>query len=165
MKKKAKTAPKSGGFAGHNPHRVMEGGMPRTLGMRIVTVTRKKVIGEMPVDDRHMNRSARVNGGALMAFADALGAAGTVANLPASCRTTTLESKTNFFAGGVGPVMKGVSIPLHVGRTTNVWQTTISNADGRIVAIVTQTQIVIPASVDPAIGATTQDRPSRRKAK
>jgi uncharacterized protein (TIGR00369 family) len=75
-----------------------------------------------------------------------VGAAGTVMNLPPAHRTATLESKTNFFAAGMGPVMRAVSIPLHIGRTTNVWQTTIKNSDGRTAAIVTQTQIVIPAA-------------------
>ena len=81
----------------------------------------------------------------LMAYADCVGAAGAVMNLPDGHFTTTLESKTNFFSGGLGPVLNAVSIPLHVGRTTMVWQTTISNSgDGSRVAIVTQTQIVIP---------------------
>jgi 1,4-dihydroxy-2-naphthoyl-CoA hydrolase len=98
----------------------------------------------MPVRARHLNRSGRVNGGALMAFADALGATGTVANLPPGHHTTTLESKTNFFAAGEAPVLKAVSKPLHIGRTTMVWQTTIRNADKRLVAVVTQTQMVLP---------------------
>jgi acyl-coenzyme A thioesterase PaaI-like protein len=66
-------------------------------------------------------------------------------NLPDGHMTTTLESKTNFFAGGLGPILHAVSVPLHVGKTTMVWQTTITNSgDGKRVAIVTQTQIVIP---------------------
>jgi uncharacterized protein (TIGR00369 family) len=123
---------------------VSEGGMARNLGVRLVSVTKKRVTAEMPVRPRHLNRSGRVNGGALMAFADALGATGTVANLPPGHRTTTLESKTNFFAAGEGPVLKAVAIPLHIGRTTMVWQTTIRNADRKLVAVVTQTQIVLP---------------------
>jgi uncharacterized protein (TIGR00369 family) len=130
-------------FLVHDPHRVMQNGVARTLGMRILSVSRKKVVGEMPVDDRHMNRNGRVNGGALMAFADAMGAVGTIANLRPGHLTTTLESKTNFFAAGAGPKITGVSKPLHVGRSTNVWQTTLKNADGRLVAIVTQTQMVL----------------------
>jgi 1,4-dihydroxy-2-naphthoyl-CoA hydrolase len=110
------------------------------------TVTRKRITAEMPVTAKHMNRSGRVNGGALMAFADALGATGTVANLPAGHRTTTLESKTNFFAAGAAPMLKAVSKPLHIGRTTMVWQTTIRNADRRLVAVVTQTQMVLPVA-------------------
>ena len=123
---------------------VTQGGMARNLGIRLISVTKKKVIAEMPVKPRHLNRSKRVNGGALMAFADARGATGTVANLPPGHRTTTLESKTNFFAAGVGPVLKAVSKPLHIGRTTMVWQTTIRNPDERLVAVVTQTQMVLP---------------------
>ena len=102
----------------------------------------------MRIKPLHINRSGRVNGGAIMAFADVLGAAGTVANLKPGYHTGTLESKTNFFAAGVGPVLSAVSIPLHIGRTTMVWQTTIKNPDGRTVAIVTQTQIVILARSD-----------------
>ena len=119
-------------------------GMPRALGMRMVSITKKRVLAEMRIKPIHINRSRRVNGGALMAFADVMGAAGTVANLPRGHRTGTLESKTNFFRAGEGPVMKAVSIPLHIGRTTMVWQTTIRNPDGKVAAIVTQTQIVIP---------------------
>ena len=123
-------------------------GMPRALGMRIVSITKKRVLAEMRIKPIHINRSNRVNGGALMAFADVMGAAGTVANLPRGHRTGTLESKTNFFRAGQGPVMKAVSIPLHIGRTTMVWQTTIRNPDGKVAAIVTQTQIVIPRSAE-----------------
>ncbi len=125
------------------------GGTPRALGVRIVSVTPRKVRAEMQIGEIHMNRTGRVNGGAIMAFADVLGAAGTFANLPEGYSTTTLESKTNFFAAGEGPVLNAVSIPLHIGRLTNVWQTTISNADGRRVAIVTQTQMVLPPRAPP----------------
>ena len=119
--------------------------MARTLGVRLLSVSRKRIVAEMPIKPRHLNRSGRVNGGAIMAFADLLGATGTVANLPPGHRTTTLESKTNFFAAGAGPALKAVSLPLHIGRTTMVWQTTVRSTDGKLVAVVTQTQIVLPA--------------------
>jgi uncharacterized protein (TIGR00369 family) len=125
---------------------VLKGGMPQALGMRVTSLARKKVIGEMHITPMHCNLNGRVNGGAIMAFADALGAAGAVANRPVGYRGGTIESKTNFFAAGLGPVLHGTSIPLHLGRTTSVWQTTIKNADGRMVAIVTQTQISMPPS-------------------
>jgi 1,4-dihydroxy-2-naphthoyl-CoA hydrolase len=80
-----------------------------------------------------------------MAFADVLGALGAVANRPPGYRGGTIESKTNFFASGVGPVLSAVCVPLHIGRTTSVWQTTIQNADGSKVAMVIQTQISVPA--------------------
>jgi uncharacterized protein (TIGR00369 family) len=135
------------------------------LGIRLLSVGRKRVIAEMKITSAHMNRTGRVNGGIIMAFADVLGARGTVANLPAGARTTTIESKTNFFAAGDGPVLKAVSIPLHIGRTTMVWQTTISNADERRVAIVTQTQIVIPAAKELATAAPVAATVKRRAAK
>jgi uncharacterized protein (TIGR00369 family) len=139
--------------------------MPRTLGVRLVSLSRKRVVAEMPVKPMHLNRSLRVNGGAIMAFADVLGAAGTVANLPPGHRTTTLESKTNFFAAGEGPVMKAVSVPLHIGRTTMVWQTTVRNGGGRVVAIVTQTQMVIPVAsqTQPADGRKRDGKGVRKK--
>jgi len=128
-----------------SPHDViLKGGAAQHLGVRLKSVTKKRVTAEMPIAEKHLNRSGIVAGGALMAFADLLGATGTVANLPPDHRTTTLESKTNFFAAGVGPVLNGVAIPLHIGRTTMVWQTTIRNADKKLVAVVTQTQMVLP---------------------
>ena len=134
-----------------DPKRVFKGGMPTTLGMRLVSVTKKKVIAEMPVKDQHRNWNGRVNGGAIMSLADAAGAAGAVANMPPNHRGGTLESKTNFFAAGDGPVLRAVSVPLHIGRTTSVWQTTVTNSgDGRCVAIVTQTQMCLPARQVPA---------------
>ena len=123
---------------------VLKGGMPKALGMRVVSLTRKKVVGEMTITPMHLNLNGRVNGGAIMSFADALGAVGAVAHRPPNHRGGTIESKTNFFAAGTGPVLKAVSIPLHIGRTTSVWQTTIKNPDGRMVAIVTQTQVSLP---------------------
>jgi 1,4-dihydroxy-2-naphthoyl-CoA hydrolase len=119
-------------------------GMGRALHIHLKRLTRRGLTAEMTVTEDHINRSGRINGGILMAFADVLGAIGTLANLPEGYRTTTLESKTNFFAAGEGEKLKAHTVPLHIGRTTMVWQTTVSNMDGTRVAIVTQTQIVIP---------------------
>jgi uncharacterized protein (TIGR00369 family) len=123
----------------------------RLLGIRLRSITRRRVRAELPVSPKLMNRGGRVAGGVIMTFADLMGARGTVANLPPGARTTTLESKTNFFAAGEGPLLKAVSVPLHIGRTTMVWQTTVRNADGRVVAVVTQTQMVLmPRAATPA---------------
>ena len=119
-------------------------GMGRALGIKLKKLSRRRLDAEMKVQEDHINRSGRINGGALMAFADILGALGTLANLPEGFRTTTLESKTNFFAAGEGAKLAATVLPLHIGRTTMVWQSTIKNMDGTKVAIVTQTQIVIP---------------------
>jgi len=113
-----------------------------------VSLTPQKVTAAMRVRPMHLNRNDVVNGGIIMAFADVLGAAGAVLNRPLQSRGGTLESKTNFFAPGRGPKLIAESVPLHIGRTTSVWQTTVRNADGRMVAIVTQTQMSLPRHSD-----------------
>lgn len=123
---------------------VLEAGLPKALGIRLLTLTRKRITAEMDVTDMHLNRTGRVAGGAIMSFADVLGAVGAVFHRPPGYRGGTVESKTNFFAAGRGPVLKAVTVPLHIGRTTSVWQTTVKNGDGGLVAVVTQTQIQLP---------------------
>jgi uncharacterized protein (TIGR00369 family) len=102
------------------------------------------VEAELTVSDELINRNGVLHGGAIMAFADILGGAASVLNLPEGGRTTTIESKTNFFRSvSLGETARAVCIPLHRGRTTMVWQTTITSGDGRRAAIVTQTQLVM----------------------
>ncbi|HTP95071.1 MAG TPA: PaaI family thioesterase [Burkholderiales bacterium] len=144
------------------PPPVRLSGIARMLGISVTSAGRRRVTGEMRIGEEHINRGGRVQGGAIMTLADILGAVGTVRNLPPGYRTSTLESKTNFFAAGEGPLLTGVSIPLHIGRTTMVWQTTVRNADKRRVAIVTQTQIVIPVRT-PASPTPPQDAGARRR--
>jgi len=122
-------------------------GLPRLLGVRLCSLASERVVAEMHVKPAHLNRNRRVGGGVLMAFADVMGAAGAVANRPLGFRGGTLESKTNFFAAGTGPVLTAVSVPLHIGRTPSVWQTTIRNKGGKLVAIVTQTQMSLPPAL------------------
>lgn len=128
-------------------------GLPPTLGVRLRALTPRRVTAELRVKPAHFNRNRRVGGGVLMAFADVMGAAGAVANRPLGFRGGTLESKTNFFAAATGLVLTAVSVPLHIGRTTSVWQTTIRNKGGRVIAIVTQTQMSLP----PALSGNGQD--------
>ena len=129
--------------------KVIGNAISRALGIRLISVGRRQLRAEMRVTPLHLNNAARVNGGVLMAFADVAGAAATVANLDPGELTATLESKTNFFAAGLGPVMKATVELLHAGRPTMVWQTTIRNSgDGSRVAIVTQTQIRLRARGD-----------------
>jgi uncharacterized protein (TIGR00369 family) len=118
----------------------------RHLGIEVVEADRERVVGRLSVGPEHGNGHDRVHGGAIMALADTVGAIGTILNLPPGAGTTTLESKTNFLAPGVGPYLEGEATPLHIGRTTMVWQTTIRNADGRRIAVVTQTQLVLPGA-------------------
>ena len=115
------------------------------MGMKITHVSPERVTGELLVSDNLTNRNGVLHGGALMAFADNLGGTAATANLPASGGSTaTIESKTNFFAGiPAGDVAKAECIPLHRGRTTTVWQTRITRGDGKLAAIVTQTQLMM----------------------
>ncbi|HEY9446137.1 MAG TPA: PaaI family thioesterase [Burkholderiales bacterium] len=123
---------------------VLDAGLPRLLGIRLLTLTKKKITAEMPIKPMHLNRTGRVAGGAIMSFADVLGAVGAVLHRPQGYRGGTIESKSNFFAAGKGPALCAVTVPLHIGRTTSVWQTTVKNKDGALVAVVTQTQIALP---------------------
>ena len=114
------------------------------MGMKITHVSPDKVVAEMLVRDQLNNRFGALHGGALMALADNLGGTATIANLPKGGRTATIESKTNFFAGiPVGDTARAECTPLHRGRTTMVWQTRITRNDGRLCALVIQTQIVM----------------------
>jgi uncharacterized protein (TIGR00369 family) len=118
----------------------------KLLGLNIVSVTPERVEATLAVREDLCTRPAVLHGGAVMAFADTLGAIATVANLPQGAGTTTIESKTNFFAAiPVGETAHGECTPLHRGRTTMVWQTRITRDDGRLAAIVTQTQLVLAA--------------------
>lgn len=119
---------------------------PGLMGIEIDEATAERVVAGLRVRPDLCTTGGVCHGGALMAFADTVGAIGTVANLPAGARTTTIESKTNFMgAGRVDTRVTAESIPLHRGRTTQVWQTTIRSEDGKLVAVVTQTQMVLPA--------------------
>jgi 1,4-dihydroxy-2-naphthoyl-CoA hydrolase len=116
------------------------------LGMTVTHLSPDRVVAELPVREDLGNRFGILHGGAIMAFADNLGGTATVANLPEGARTTTIESKTNFFAAiPVGDTARAECTPLHRGRTTMVWQTRITRNDGKLAAMVTQTQLVIPA--------------------
>lgn len=114
------------------------------MGLKITSVSPERVTAELPVRPDLCTHPAILHGGAVMAFADTLGAVATVANLAPGFSTTTIESKTNFFAAiPAGETALAETTPLHRGKTTMVWQTRISRADGKLAAIVTQTQLVL----------------------
>lgn len=119
---------------------------PRLMGMELAETGTERIVGTLLVREEITNGTGAIHGGALMAFADTLGAIGTLVNLSDGMATTTMESKTNFIAPAlVGMVLTGEATPVHRGRTTMIWQTRITREDGRLVAIVTQTQLVMPA--------------------
>ncbi len=118
----------------------------RLMGITVVSVTPDLVVGELMVREDLCTRPNVLHGGAYMAFADTIGAVATVANLKDGEGTTTIESKTNFFAPiPLGDTARAECTALHKGRTTMVWQTKITRGDGRLCAVVTQTQMVLRA--------------------
>ena len=114
------------------------------LGIKITHISPERVTGELVVRSEVATMPDIIHGGAVMALADNIGAVATMANLPEGAHTTTIESKTNFFAPiPVGNTARAECTPLHRGRTTMVWQTRITRDDGRLCALVTQTQLVL----------------------
>jgi|SRR5580700_7319912 1,4-dihydroxy-2-naphthoyl-CoA hydrolase len=114
------------------------------LGIRVTETTADRIVAEMDVRPELCTSPAVLHGGAVMAFADTLGALGTIANLPDGAGTTTIESKTNFIAAAPGgTTIIGTATPVHRGRRTQVWQTRITTREGKLLALVTQTQLVL----------------------
>jgi uncharacterized protein (TIGR00369 family) len=114
------------------------------LGLKITLVSPERVTAELPMREDLNNRFNIMHGGAIMALADNLGGTATTANLKDGESTTTIESKTSFFAAiPIGDVAYAECTPLHRGRTTMVWQTRITRGDGKLCALVTQTQLVM----------------------
>jgi uncharacterized protein (TIGR00369 family) len=114
------------------------------LGIEFISASPDKIVAEMIVREDLCTRPAVLHGGAVMAFADTLGATGTIVNLPEGAGTTTIESKTNFVAPApAGTRVIGEATPVHRGRRTMIWQTRVLTPEGRLVALVTQTQLVL----------------------
>jgi len=115
------------------------------MGVTFVEAEKTKVVATMLVRDDLCTVGGSIHGGAVMAFADSVGAAATVINLPSDAKgTTTIESKTNFVGGAkAGTTVRATATPVHVGRRTQVWQTRLETGEGRLVAVVTQTQLVL----------------------
>ncbi len=118
--------------------------LARLMGIRLVEQAPDRVVAEMTVREDLCTTNSILHGGAYMAFADTIGAVATVLNLPAGASTTTVESKTNFISAiKAGEVARAECTPVHRGRTTQVWTTRILRPDGKLAAIVTQTQMVL----------------------
>lgn len=113
------------------------------IGMEFVSASKDAVSALMIVKPELCTLPAIAHGGVIMAFADTLGAAATLLNLPDGFWTSTIESKTNFIGPApVGSELRGETVPIHRGRKTMIWQTRVTTADGKLVALVTQTQLV-----------------------
>ena len=128
-------------LAAMNEH--CKGTLPELLGIRFTEASPERVVAELSYREALTTIGGSLHGGTLMAFADTIGAFATVLNLPAGATTTTLESKTNFFAAGRSGTMRAESTPLHRGRRTMVWQTRITDESGRLLSMTIQTQMVL----------------------
>ena len=120
-----------------------KGTLSELMGIRFVEAAPERVVAEMSWREDLTTVGGALHGGALMAFADTVGAAATVINLPSAASTTTLESKTNFFAPGRPGLIRAESTPLHRGKRTQVWQTRVTDGSGRLLSLTTQTQMVL----------------------
>jgi 1,4-dihydroxy-2-naphthoyl-CoA hydrolase len=120
------------------------GTLTALLGARFVEATRDRLVAELSIRDDLLTVGGRVHGGTLMSLADLVGATGTFINLPPDATgTTTLESRTNFFAGARGGLVRAEGTPIHRGRSTQVWQTRITDEAGRLLCLTIQTQMVL----------------------
>ena len=118
-------------------------GLAKHLGIEFVEVGKERVVAKLPVRKELLTTTDTVHGGTLMAFADTVGAAATVANLAPGQNTATLESKTNFFAACRAGTLRAESTPLHRGKRTQVWQTRITDEAGKLLSLTIQTQVVL----------------------
>ena len=122
---------------------VMRGTLGELLGIRFVETSPERVVAELTIRDELRTVGGALHGGTLMAFADTVGAAATFVNLPAGAGTTTLESKTNFFAACREGTVRAESTPLHRGKRTHVWQTRLTDPNGRLLSLTIQTQVIL----------------------
>lgn len=121
----------------------LTGTLAALLGICIVEASPDRVIGELAIRNDLRTLGGALHGGTLMALADTVGAAATMLNLPPGASTTTLESKTNFFAAGRAGLVRAEATPLHRGRRTMVWQTRVTDEAGRLLSQTIQTQMVL----------------------
>ena len=121
----------------------LRGTLAEVLGIRFLEATKERVVSELTIRDELRTVGGSLHGGTLMAFADTVGAVATVLNLPAGASTTTLESKTNFFAAGRAGTVRAETTALHRGKRTMVWQRRITDEAGRLLSLTIQTQMVL----------------------
>ena len=118
-------------------------GLVKHLGIRFVETEKDRIVAELDIRLELLTVGGALHGGTLMAFADTIGAAGTAVNLNPGQKTATIESKTNFFAAAFQGVVRAESTPLHKGKRTHVWQTRVTDANGKLLSLTIQTQVIL----------------------
>lgn len=134
-----RTAP--GPWTGDELRAMPARGFQKHLGLAVEEIGPDVVAASVAIAERHLNSVGSVHGGVVMAIGDSLGAMGALQHLAPDQRTATLESKTSFIVPAGGPSLRAVCRPVHIGRRTSVWSTSVLNGAGRLVAVVTQTQL------------------------
>ncbi len=122
---------------------MLNGTLAALLGIRLIEASPDRVVAELAIRDDLRTVGGALHGGTLMALADTVGATATMLNLPPGAGTTTLESKTNFFAAGRAGLVRAEATPLHRGKRTMVWQTRVTDETGRLLSQTIQTQMVL----------------------
>ena len=120
-----------------------DSGLVKHLGIRFVETEKDRVVAELEIRPELLTTTGSLHGGTLMAFADTVGAAGAVVNLAQGQSTATLESKTNFFAAARAGTVRAEATPLHKGKRTHVWQTRVTDANGKLLSLTIQTQVIL----------------------
>ena len=122
-------------------------GLAKHLGMRLIEATPERVVAELEIRAEVATLGGAVHGGTLMALADTAGAVGTLSflekNPSAGKGTATLESKTNFFAAARSGKVRAEATPLHKGKRTHVWQTRVTDEEGKLLSLTIQTQMIL----------------------
>jgi 1,4-dihydroxy-2-naphthoyl-CoA hydrolase len=118
-------------------------GLVKHLGIRFLETGKDRIVAELEIRPELLTVGGALHGGTLMAFADTIGAAGTVVNLNPDQDTATLESKTNFFAAAFKGVVRAEATPLHKGKRTHVWQTRVTDEAGKLLSLTIQTQVIL----------------------
>ena len=118
-------------------------GLARHIGIRFTETGKDRIVAELEIRAELLTTTGALHGGTLMAFADTIGAAGTVVNLAPGQNTATLESKTNFFAAAFKGLVRAEATPLHTGKRTHVWQTRVTDDKGRLLSLTIQTQVIL----------------------
>lgn len=121
----------------------LKGTLAELLGVHVMEANPDRMVAHLSIRDELRTVGGALHGGTLIALADTVGAAATALNLPAGAGTTTLESKTNFFAAGRSGIVRAEATPLHRGKRTMVWQTRITDEAGRLLSQTIQTQMVL----------------------
>lgn len=118
----------------------LELGLVKHLGMKFLEATPERVVAELEIREEVCTLGGSIHGGTLMALADTVGAVGT---LVSGAKTATAESKTNFFAAARSGKVRAEATPLHKGRRTHVWQTRVTDENGKLLSLTIQTQMIL----------------------